>query len=45
MIPVFIFVIIFEMKQNVSEKVIGVMKVIGVFEKMLKHVYKTRNCI
>ena len=34
MIPVFIFVIIFEMKLNVSEKVSGVMKVIGVFEKM-----------
>ena len=33
MIPVFIFVI-FEMKQNVSEKVIDVMKVTGISEKM-----------
>ena len=40
MIPVFIFVIDFQ-----NETVLVKQEVIGVYKKMLKHVYKTRNCI
>ena len=34
MIPVFIFVINFRNEADVNEKVIGVMKVVGIFKKM-----------